>query len=149
MGDSVENSVREFYDSQGWRRTSEGVLEDTRRWGCRLPAHREYGLETVRRIATFYRDGGSIFLNCGSGPFTDGAVLCSENFERRLCIDISLSALRLCRERLQERGVYLCGSMVTLGLRSDIADGTLCEHAQYHVDRKFQEATVREMIRVT
>ncbi len=149
MGDSVENSVREFYDSQGWRRTSDGVLEDSRRWGCRLPAHREYGLETVRRIATLYRDGGSIFLNCGSGPFTDGAVMCSENFERRVCVDISLSALRLCRERLQERGLYLCGSMVSLGLRSDIADGTLCENTLYHVDRNLQEAAVREMIRVT
>lgn len=149
MSESVEKSVREFYDSQGWRRTSDGVLEDSRRWGCRLPAHGEYGLETVRRIATLYRDGGSIFLNCGSGPFTDGAVLCSENFERRVCVDISLSALRLCRERLQEHGLYLCGSMATLGLRSDIADGTLCEHALYHVDRTFQEATVREMIRVT
>ena len=39
--------------------------------------------------------------------------------------------------------------MVSLGLWSDIADGTLCEHALYHVDRNLQEATVREMIRVT
>ncbi len=148
-GDSVEKSVRRYYDEEGWAQGVDGTLVDTRNWGRTLPSHLQQARWAVGRTAELYRVGGRFFLNCGSGPFTDAALRCSEGFERRICIDISTRALALCRDKLGERGVYLCASMLQLGLEDDISDGTLCEHALYHVDKELQEAAVREMIRTT
>ena len=89
----------------------------------------------TERIAAVFGDGGELFLNCGCGPFTASAMAYSANCGRRICADVSMHALQLCREKLGDRGVYVCTSMVGLGLRDDVSDGTLCEHALYHVDQ--------------
>ena len=145
----VEDNVRRFYDEEGWVKNDAGVLKDSANWAPKLPAHRDHTQKIVKRIAAVFAEGGDLFLNCGCGPFSAGAMAYAANFERRICVDISTRALSLCREKLNQQGLYMCMSMNDLGLKDSTCDGTLCEHALYHVNRDLQERTVREMIRVT
>lgn len=149
MPDSVENKIRRFYDEEGWTLDDAGRLKDTASWGHTKAGHREFALRMTERIAAIFSDGGELFLNCGCGPFTSSAMAYSVNFRRQICADISMRALSLCKEKLSGQGLYLCTSMTGLGLNDSVSDGTLCEHALYHVDRGLQERAVREMVRVT
>ena len=149
MSNSVENRIRRFYDEEGWTQDDAGRLKDTASWGHTKAGYREFSLVMTERIAAMFSEGGDFFLNCGCGPFTASAMAYSASCERRICADLSMRALQLCREKFGDDGVYVCTSMVGLGLKDDVSDGTLCEHALYHVDQALQEAAVRHMIRVT
>jgi len=149
MPNTIEKKIRCFYDQAGWAKNDRGILNDTATWSPDRPAHRDYSRDTNQKLAGVFGEGGTLFLNCGCGPFTSSALAYSAIFRRRVCADISTRALDLCREKLQEDGLYLCTSMANLGLKENSCDGTLCEHALYHVNRKEQERAVRELIRVT
>lgn len=145
---SVELGVRQFYDQEGWTLDSDNGFVDTRRWGATQGAH----ISHKRRVAEGIKDlfeGGEIFLNCGCGPFTDMAMAVSIDYRRRVCVDISRRALEICRDKLGGQGNYLCASMGHLPIPDNFADGTLCEHVLYHVDKSQQESAVRELVRVT
>lgn len=149
MPKAVESRVQQYRDHEGWTYDENGILKDTRNWSQLSAAHRAYATRRGDKIAELFKPPLRVFLNCASGPFTANAMAYSKNYSRCICVDISVRALSLCRQKLGERGMYLCSSMVRLSLPDGVSDGTLCEHALYHVDKADQETAVRELIRVT
>jgi hypothetical protein len=87
---------------------------------------------------------------CGSVAFKEYIQL-AEGFEYRVCVDQSLNALLQAKQNLHQygqNGIFICGDLVSLPLKTGIADAVLCQHALFHVPASYQLKALQELVRV-
>ena len=110
-----KQKVREFYDEIGWSKESSGYYQNARYEDLR-PVSAEYIHKCHMRITPYFEKGGKYLLDVGCGPIQYKEYLTySEHFEKRVCADISLTALKEARNRIgSEPAVFLrdreCGT---------------------------------------
>jgi SAM-dependent methyltransferase len=144
----VKQSVKEFYDSVGWRGIGEGLYQNARYEDLR-PVSREYIHRCHLRVSRHLPESGRFLLDAGSGPIQYPEYLeYSSGFRKRVCLDISILALKEARERIGEHGLFVVGDIANLPFRSDAFDGLVSLHTVHHLPAGEQQGSFREFERV-
>ena len=92
---------------------------------------------------------GKYFMDVASGPIQYQEYLTySAGFERRLCVDISFSALEQAQRKLGDRGLFLLADITNLPLQAGVIDGAVSLHTIYHVPADEQDRAFNEIHRV-
>ena len=143
-----KQKVREFYDEIGWSKESSGYYQNARYEDLR-PVSAEYIHKCHMRITPYFEKGGRFLLDVGCGPIQYKEYLTySEKFEKRVCADISLTALKEARKRIGEKGFFVVCDAANLPFKSNCMDGMVSLHTFHHLDLDDQKNAWRETYRV-
>lgn len=130
------NNVERYYDARKWL-------------DFRDVTHSYISLSLLR-AKKYLGKQGKYLLDIASGPIGSNEYLeLSGNFDTRICIDISLNALRMARENMGSRkGIYVCGDIKNIPLKTNICDSVLCQHTLFHIHKDEQETVLDELYRI-
>jgi hypothetical protein len=144
----LKQSVKDFYDSIGWRGIGEGLYQNARYEDLR-PVSREYIHCCHLRVERHLADEGRYLLDAGSGPIQYPEYLeYSSGFHKRVCLDISILALKEARNRIMDHGFFVVGDIASLPFRPDAFDGLISLHAVHHLPPTEQQGAFLEFDRV-
>ena len=129
----VKRQVREFYDRVGWKEVSDGVFQNARYEDLR-PVSQEYIHRCHQRVGRHLAASGRLFLDAGSGPIQyPEYVEYSQGFARRICADISITALKAARERIGARGAFVVSDISHLPFTPEAFDAVVSLHTIHHL----------------
>jgi SAM-dependent methyltransferase len=141
--------VQQFYDAQGWQETPSGAFADAVMFEDLRPVAREYIAASHARVGRRLPQRGKYLLDVASGPVQYREYLAySAGYERRICVDLSLTALRAARAKLGEHGIYVQGDITNLPFRDGSIDAAVSLHTIYHVPADEQQRAFAELARV-
>src|SRR5512142_3148402 len=121
----IKQQVRDFYNQVGWKEVGEGVYQNARYEDLR-PVSREYIHNCHLRVGRHLARRGRFLLDAGSGPVQWPEYLTySKDFDYRVCVDISITALRQARTTLGQRGLYVVADIANLPFAPDVFDGAV------------------------
>lgn len=144
----VKQQVRQFYDQVGWQMVSEGMYQNARYEDLR-PVSRDYIHACHLRINRHLKSSGTYLLDAGSGPVQYPEYLTySQNYQYRVCLDLSIVALQEARKRLGERGLYVVADVANLPFAADSFDGEVSLHTLHHLQLADQEKAYLDLYRV-
>lgn len=144
----VKQEVRQFYDQVGWVQVSDGVYQNARYEDLR-PVSSEYITRCHHRVMRHIKPGGQYLLDAGSGPIQYPAYLeYSENYEKRVCMDISITALQEARNRIGDKGMYVVADIARLPFKSGAFDSVVSLHTIHHLPFEDHIRAYHEMHRV-
>jgi len=147
MSDSKQQ-VREFYDEIGWQQEADGNYQNARYEDLR-PVSAEYIQRTRLRVNNGLVPTGDILLDAGSGPVQyDEYLSYSKGYQKRLCLDISIQALREARERIGAHGLFVVGDLANLPFMANAFDGEVSMHAIHHLALEEHPRAYSELYRV-
>lgn len=145
---NTKQQVREFYDQIGWVQVGEGLYQNARYEDLR-PVSREYIHKCHLRVKRHLAPTGGILLDAGSGPVQWPDYLTySEGYRYRLCLDISITALKEARARLGDKGLFVVADIANLPFKSDSFDGVVSMHAIHHLPLTEHKRAYMELTRV-
>ena len=148
MSQDNKQKVREFYDEIGWSRESSGYYQNARYEDLR-PVSAEYIHKCHMRITPYFSAGGKCLLDVGCGPIQYKEYLTySEKYERRVCADISLTALKEARNRIGDKGFFVVCDAANLPFKAECMDGMVSLHTFHHMDLSDQKKAWQETYRV-
>ncbi len=131
--EDVKQEVRAFYDSVGWQPIGEGLYQNARYEDLR-PVSQEYLHRCHLRVLDHLAPHGRFLLDAGSGPIQYPEYLAySEGYQRRVCIDISHTALVAARQRIADHGLYVVADVAHLPLKPGSMDGLVSLHTVHHL----------------
>lgn len=129
----VKKQVSDFYNQIGWKMQNDGFYQNARYEDLRPVSH-EYIHRCHMRVKWFLRSQGDYLLDAGSGPVQyPEYVTYSEDYRYRVCLDISIIALKEARHRLGEKGLYVVADVANLPFESDVFDGLVSLHTLHHI----------------
>ena len=109
MTNDTKQKVREFYDEIGWQPGDGGHYQNARYEDLR-PVSREYIHRTRLRVMNGLIPTGKFLLDAGSGPVQyEEYKAYSQGYQKRVCLDISIQALREARNRIGRAWSVRCG----------------------------------------
>lgn len=130
---NTKKSVREFYDHVGWQMVAEDLYQNAQYEDMRSVT-RDYIHHCHLRVNRHIIKEGKYFLDAGSGPVQYPEYLTySEGYQARVCMDISIVALKEARKRLGDHGRYVVGDVAHLPFKSGLFDGIVSLHTIHHV----------------
>jgi ubiquinone/menaquinone biosynthesis C-methylase UbiE len=148
MADNKKQQVREFYDQIGWSQAGDGLYQNARYEDLR-PVSREYIHKCHMRVKRHLAPSGDILLDAGSGPVQWPEYLSySEEYNYRLCADISITALKEARNRLGEKGLFVVADIANLPFKPEVFDGVVSMHAIHHLPLTEHKRAYMELTRV-
>jgi uncharacterized protein YbaR (Trm112 family) len=131
--DPAKQVVQEFYDNFGWLQLGEQYL-DTIAFVDTRPLAMDYLQRCHQRVRRHLPASGRSLLDAASGPVHyDEYRRFSEGFDFRVCVDLSVLALREAQRSLGVRGLYVLGDMAQLPFRDGVFDAAVSLHSIYHV----------------
>ncbi|MEZ5861310.1 MAG: class I SAM-dependent methyltransferase [Geminicoccaceae bacterium] len=150
--DAVGDSVRHWYDEHGWQRDAgTGLYNDTATFsgaGTGSAGAALYEAQSYRDLNGGFGTG-RLFLDAASGPIAHAEyVPWSAGYKHRVCIDLSIVALREARARVGAHGIFINGDLTALPLRDGSIDGGVSAYTIQHIDSRQQLAALRELVRV-
>lgn len=129
----IKQTVREFYNRVGWQSIGETLYQNAQYEDLR-PVSQEYLHRCHMRVKRHLAQEGVYYLDAGSGPVQYPEYLTySEGYRTRICMDISIVALREARKRVGAHGFYVVGDIAHLPFESEIFDGVSALHTIHHV----------------
>ena len=129
----IKHQVREFYDLVGWQEQSDGFYQNASYEDLRPVSH-EYIHKCHLRVLRHLNPTGHLLLDAGSGPIQYPEYLeYSKGYQRRVCADISLVALREAHKRIGNHGLYVVCDVANLPFKSDCFDGEVSLHTLHHL----------------
>ena len=129
----TKQKVREFYDEIGWHQEADGYYQNARFEDLR-PVSREYIHKTRLRVMNGLIPTGKLLLDAGSGPVQyEEYKVYSQGYRKRVCLDISIQALREARRRIGDHGFFIVGDLANLPFQSNVFDGAVSMHAIHHL----------------
>src|SRR3954470_20855787 len=144
----TKQKVREFYDEIGWQQEQDGLYQNARYEDLR-PVSAEYIHKTRLRVNGGLLPTGKFLLDAGSGPVQyDDYRTYSQGYEKRVCLDISIQALREARARLGAHGLFVVGDLANLPFKNDAFDGEVSMHAIHHLAVEEHPRAYAELYRV-
>jgi ubiquinone/menaquinone biosynthesis C-methylase UbiE len=150
MKKDVETRTREFYDTTGWATNQEGKTGEDHLFRDFVESSHDYRQKVVQKIPAYFDEvKGRDLLIVGGGDLPQSHVLAAKKFQQVICVDISWRALKASERKLQQKGKYYKASMLDIPLPDRSVDAVLCAHVLYHIDKRYQEKAIRELIRVT
>jgi ubiquinone/menaquinone biosynthesis C-methylase UbiE len=145
---NTKQQVREFYDQIGWSQVGEGLYQNARYEDLR-PVSRDYIHKCHLRVNRHLASEGEFFLDAGSGPVQWPEYLTySEDYRYRLCVDISIMALKEAQSKLGERGLYVVADIANLPFKAEAFDGEVSMHAIHHLPLSEHRRAYLELQRV-
>lgn len=143
-------ALMRFYDQVGWKRTDRGVFHDANINEDFRDVARRYIRDCHLRVNHHLPQSGQYILDIAFGPIQyDEYLTYSDNFEKRICCDISFEALRAATARIGGKGIYIQGDITNIPLKNGVVDAFVCLHTIYHVPSEKQIVAFRELERVT
>jgi len=144
---NIKKNVREFYDHVGWQMVSGEVYQNAEYEDLR-PVSRDYIHKCHLRINRHLAPQGEFLLDAGSGPVQYPEYLTySEGYTARVCMDISIVAMREARKRLGEKGRYVVADVAHLPFKDDAFDGIVSLHTIHHVPMEDKLPAYEELYR--
>jgi SAM-dependent methyltransferase len=129
----VKQQVSAFYNQIGWKMENDGFYQNARYEDLR-PVAREYIHKCHLRVNRYLSPTGKYLLDAGSGPVQWPEYLTySQNYQYRVCLDISIVALEEARHRLGEKGLYVVSDVANLPFKADVFDGLVSLHTLHHI----------------
>lgn len=148
MRADVKERVREFYDRVGWQKVDDDLYHNARYEDLR-PVSNEYAHRCHMRVGRHIPPQGKYMLDCGSGPIQYSEYLTySAHYVYRVCLDISIVALKEARERIGEHGLFVVGDAANLPFPEQAFDGAVSLHTFHHLPLEDQVRAYREFYRV-
>ncbi|MCX6057543.1 MAG: class I SAM-dependent methyltransferase [Chloroflexi bacterium] len=148
MTNDTKQKVREFYDEIGWQQEEDGLYQNARYEDLR-PVSREYIHKTRLRVMNGLFSTGKFILDAGSGPVQyEEYKVYSQGYQKRVCLDISIQALREARERIGDHGLFVVGDLANLPFKQEAFDGAVSMHAIHHLGLTEHPRAYREIYRV-
>jgi SAM-dependent methyltransferase/uncharacterized protein YbaR (Trm112 family) len=142
-------AIQSFYDQIGWKADEKGDFEDAVLWEDLRPVSADYIHKCHLRVKRYLRPAGNYFLDVASGPVQYPEYLTySKDYQHRICMDISIRALREARKRVGAQGIYILGDITNLPLRDNALDAVVSLHTIYHVPQDEQAKAFEELYRV-
>jgi len=131
--DKVKGQIRHFYDQVGWQKEADGYFQNARYEDLR-PVSSEYIHRCHLRVKRYLKPSGDYLLDAGSGPVQyDEYLTYSENYNFRVCMDLSIVALKEARQRLPEKGLCVVADIARLPFKPEAFDGIVSLHTIHHV----------------
>lgn len=144
----VKQQVSAFYNQIGWNMENDGFYQNARYEDLR-PVSREYIHKCHLRVNRYLHPVGKFLLDAGSGPVQWPEYLTySENYQYRVCLDISIVALEEARHRLGSKGLYVVSDVTNLPFKSDAFDGLVSLHTLHHIPPAEQPDAYAGFVRV-
>jgi len=129
----VKSQVSTFYNEIGWKMENDGFYQNARYEDLR-PVAREYIHKCHLRVNRYLHPTGKYLLDAGSGPVQWPEYLTySQNYQYRVCLDISIVALEEARHRLGDKGLFVVSDVTNLPFKSDVFDGLVSLHTLHHI----------------
>jgi ubiquinone/menaquinone biosynthesis C-methylase UbiE/uncharacterized protein YbaR (Trm112 family) len=127
------------------------IYEDSPKWVDFRGVSEEYISNSFTKAKQYLSPKGKYLLDIASGPIgLKEYIDLSENFEIRICADISVNALIQAKYNYSHRkGIYICADICNIPLKANVCDSVLCQHTLYHIPKHEQKTAVNEMYRVT
>lgn len=127
------------------------IYEDSHKWVDFRNVTSKYIRNSFTKAKKHLSPAGKYLLDIASGPIgLDEYLALSDNFEYRICADISMNALIQAKLNYSPRkGIYLCADITNIPLKDNSCDSVLCQHTLYHIPKNEQKTAVNEMYRVT
>jgi ubiquinone/menaquinone biosynthesis C-methylase UbiE len=143
-------ALMRFYDQIGWKQTDRGVFHDADINEDFRDVARRYVRDCHLRVNDNLPEGGQYILDVASGPIQyDEYLTYSNNFEKRICCDVSFEALTGAARRLGDKGIYIQGDITNIPIKDGSVDGFISLHTIYHVPSEKQILAFQELERVT
>lgn len=144
----IKRQVREFYDRVGWKEVSDGLFQNARYEDLR-PVSQEYIHRCHLRVKRHLDPTGDLFLDAGSGPIQYPEYLeYSKGYNKRVCADISITALKAARERIGDKGAFVVADVSRLPFASHVFDGVVSLHTIHHLPASEHVQGYMELYRV-
>ncbi len=136
---NVKDQVRQFYDKVGWKMVSDGVYQNARYEDLRPVSH-DYISKCHLRVNRHLKNTGKYLLDAGSGPIQYPEYLTySENYDYRVCLDISIVALKDARKRIGDKGLFVVADVANMPFAESVFDGLVSLHTLHHLPIKQQK----------
>jgi SAM-dependent methyltransferase len=143
----IKQQVREFYDRVGWRLEGDGIYQNARYEDLR-PVSAEYIHRCHLRVKRFLKQKGRFLLDAGSGPIQYPEYLTySQGYSYRVCLDISIVALKEARKRIGKQGLYVVADVANLPFKPGVFDGIVSLHTLHHLNLDDQLRAYMELHR--
>jgi SAM-dependent methyltransferase len=144
----VKEQVRQFYDRVGWQMVGEGIYQNARYEDLR-PVSSQYIHRCHLRVKRFLKPAGFYLLDAGSGPIQYPDYLAySQDYNYRVCLDISFVALVEARKRIGQHGLYVVADVANLPFKPGAFDGVVSLHTLHHLPQDDQKRAYGELFRV-
>jgi SAM-dependent methyltransferase len=144
----VKEQVRQFYDRVGWQMVGEGIYQNARYEDLR-PVSSQYIHRCHLRVKRFLKPAGVYLLDAGCGPIQYPDYLAySQDYNYRVCLDISFVALVEARKRIGEHGLYVVADVANLPFKPGVFDGVVSLHTLHHLPQDDQKRAYGELFRV-
>jgi ubiquinone/menaquinone biosynthesis C-methylase UbiE len=144
----LKKEVSNFYNRIGWQMQDDGFYQNARYEDLR-PVSREYIHRCHMRVKRYIQLNGKFLLDAGSGPVQYPEYLSySENYQYRVCLDISIKALEEARFRLKEKGAYVVADVANLPFKTNAFDGLVSLHTLHHIPSEQYSQAYQGFIRV-
>lgn len=147
---SEEKSIlKRFYDDFGWKLKEDNVYEDTALYNDPSPIAKSYRSRCHRRLKRYLPKTGTYLLDAASGAIPHPEYLeYSDDFDFRICVDLSYRGLQEAKAKLGDKGIYLFADVTNLPIRNDSIDAAISLHTIFHVPKDEQLTALRELRRV-
>lgn len=127
------------------------IYNDSDKWVNFRDVTKDYLKNSFTKAKQHINPKGKYLLDIASGPIGFEEYLnLSENYEYRICADISINALQQAKENYKhKKGIYICADITNIPIKEKSCDSVLCQHTLYHIPKDEQKTAVNEMYRVT
>ena len=126
------------------------IYKDSDKWVDYRKVSQDYIQNSFLKTKQYINEKGKYFIDVGSGPIgLKEYIQLSENYEIRICIDISIKALVQAKYNYKhKKGIYICGDITNIPLKEKIGDAVVSQHTLYHIPKNKQKTAVSELYRV-
>jgi SAM-dependent methyltransferase len=143
-----KESTQTYYDTFGWQDHG-GTYGEVRTFTDTRSTPWSYTVRCIRRVRKFIPRRGQFLLDAASGPIPYAEYMeFHEGFHRRVCIDLSIEALKEASRNLGPRGICILGDMTALPLADSSIDAAVSFHTIYHIPANEQDKAFEELHRV-
>jgi len=144
--DGEEEKVRDFYDHYGWV-VRGGVSGEHALFREFSQPYYSYHDGVAARTMDSFADLDGQLLLAGGGDLPEIHLTVARKFSHTTCLDISKVAIDIARNKLENKGEFIVGSILEIPKPDASFDAVYCAHVIYHIDKDQQEKAVRELIR--
>jgi len=141
--------VQEFYDRIGWKKVNEKTYSDASQFEDLRAVSSDYISNCHRRVIRYIQRSGKYILDAASGPVQyEEYLVYSKHYDFRICVDISLLALKEASRKIGKKGLFIQANITNLPLAKNCVDAIVSLHTIYHVPSEEQFIAFRELHRV-
>ena len=153
LADSLSDDkklVKNFYDHRGWHTTDKGDYEDADIFEDLRPFAQEYLNKCHQRVSRYLNPSGKYMMDAASGALQFKEYFqYSENYDYRICVDLSFQGLMECKRKLGDKAICLLCDMTNLPVKENAIDGFVSLNTIYHIPKDEQVKAITELYRVT